>query len=176
MSLRRIGARLAAMAVLGLGSSLASAQTSEIELSRVNEDSDWAAGCDIDSFGNEYCAVQKSNGPQALGYVVMRQSDGVARQIRISVNSMLIDAASPVTIQVDQNPPLVWEVGYRVIERNMISLIGQNMDALIEQLQTGERVMVTVVQKTGDAIMFELSLEGFNDAIAALERTTAAAE
>ena len=175
MGLRRLGLRLTTVAALGLGPALAQAQTPEIELSRVNEGNDWAAGCDTDSSGTEYCAIQKSNGPQALGYVVMHRADGAARQIRISVNSMLIDAAQPVTIQVDDNEPLVWDVGYRVIERNLITLIGQEMDALIQQLQTGVRVVVTVVQKTGDPIMFELALDGFSDAIAALERATGTA-
>ena len=175
MGLWRTGLRLAGTAALAAWPALALAQTPAIELSRVNEGNDWAAGCDIDSRGDEYCAVQKSNGPQALGYVVLRRDDGIARQIRISVDSLLIDATQPVTLQIDENEPLVWDVGYRVIERNLITLIGQDMDALIEQLSTGERVVITVVQKTGDSVMFELTLDGFNEAIAALERTTGTA-
>lgn len=168
---RRLGARLAHVALLTVGIAWCQAGAQSLDLSAVNQDTDWAAGCGTDAFGVYFCAVQKSNGPQGLGYVLTQREGGVSRQIRVVVNSNLIDAESPVTIQVDENEPLIWPVGYRVIGSQVISLSGDAIVALLRELETGESVTVTVVQKTGEALSFELSLEGFNDAITALEQT-----
>ncbi|MEZ5666693.1 MAG: invasion associated locus B family protein [Alphaproteobacteria bacterium] len=163
-----LGGALAAL-LLTVAGSVAPAQS--VDLSSVNEASDWAAGCGTDEFGVDFCAVQKSNGPQALGYVLQQRDDGLARQIRIAVNSTFIDAESPITIQVDENDPLVWTVGYKIIDGHVISLNGQTIDSLLSELETGEAVTVTVFQKTGEPLSFELALDGFNEAIHALEQT-----
>ena len=171
MNGRRFGAGLARCTLLAAGIAWCQAEAQSLDLSIVNEGNDWAAGCGTDEFGLNFCAVQKSNGPQALGYVLVEREDGVARQIRIAVNSNLIDAESPVTIQVDENEPLIWPVGYKIIDSHVISLSGQDIALLLNELETGESVSVTVVQKTGEPITFELALDGFTDAIAALEQT-----
>ena len=159
--------------VIAIGSCLVSGQVlaQSIDLNRVNEHSDWAAGCGTDEFGIPFCAIQKSNGPRALGYVLQERDDGIARHIRIAMDSIFIDAERPVTIQVDENEPLVWNVGYKIIDSHVISLNGQTIGSLLEELEAGEAVTITVSQKTGDPISFELALDGFNEAITALERT-----
>lgn len=157
-----------AAAVLGAQSSAQSQ-----DLSAVNEAHDWAAGCGTDEFGINFCAVQKSNGPQALGYVMQQREDGIARQIRISANTMFIDAEGPVTIQVDDNEPLVWNIGFKLLNNQVISLDGQSINELLLELETGQTVTVTLTQKTGEQVSFELELDGFTEAIAALEQTSA---
>ncbi|MGF1623709.1 MAG: invasion associated locus B family protein [Alphaproteobacteria bacterium] len=141
------------------------------DLSVVNQDSNWAAGCGTDTFGIDYCAVQKSNGSRALGYVLERRQGGVDREVRISIDSILIDTVSPVTIQIDDNEPMVWTTGYEVINGNVISVSGESIEPLLRELSTGASVIVTVFQKTGEPISFELPLDGFSQAIEALERT-----
>ena len=172
---RRTGTRIGRLAAITASVAVAvlvgwRVDAQSLDLSSVNAGSDWAAGCGTDTFGISYCAVQKSNGSRALGYVLQQREDGVSRQIRIAVDSVLIDAESPVTIQIDENEPLIWPVGYEIIDNNVISLNGQAIDALLQELGTGDMVSVTVLQKTGEPINFELKLDGFNEAITALEQ------
>lgn len=142
-----------------------------VDLMAVNQASDWAAGCGTDSTGVRFCAVQKSSGSRALGYVLELRNGGVDRRIRISVDSVLIDPESPVIVQVDENEPLIWPVSYQIISDNVVSLAGHPIDVLLQELGTGHTVLVTVPQKTGEPINFELPLDGFSEAIRALEET-----
>lgn len=164
----RLAALAAAVAAVGLVGWRVDAQS--LDLTAVNQGSDWAAGCGTDSSGVAYCAIQKSNGSRALGYVLEQRNGAIQRNIRISVDSVLIDAERPVTIQVDENDPLNWPVGDAIIDGSVISLTGEPIDVLLQELGTGYTVAVTVAQKTGEPISFELPLDGFNEAIAALEQ------